>query len=355
MTDPGEIMETLGQLTSTAEHDWVRAWGDTAQRVQARADVSYEKKKLVSAASAYLRAASYWRIALMYFSDDKDSRVVEFSKNSVFCYGRYLETSGYPGQKIQVPYEGTHLPGCFYRSPVAKEKAPLLIITPGRDTWGEDTVWVYDAAIQRGIHCLVVEGPGQGTALRLQGLKFRNDWEKVITPVIDHAGTLPGIDMDRIALLGISFGGYLVPRAAAFERRIKLCIADPGNISWGASIAGAFKKARKLPRFIRPAQIDSMVKDYAWKHGVENDIDRVIDELAKYSNRDVLDKIRCKVLVVDATAEVIPGKAREFYDALSCPKHYLLFDEATTAQNHTQMGGYGPASEILFDWIEDNL
>lgn len=355
MTDPGEIIETLGQMKSSSERDWAIAWGNTARMVQARADESYNNNKMVSASSAYLRAASYWRIALMNFSEEEDPMIVDFSKNSMFCYDRYLGISGYPGEKIKIPYEDTHLFGHFYRSPVAKGKAPLLIITPGRDTWGEDTVWVFDEALKRGIHCIVIEGPGQGTTLRLQGLKFRNDWEKVITPVIDFAETLSGIDMERIGLLGISFGGYLVPRAAAFDKRIKLCIANSGNISWGASIAKAFRTVKKLPKFLRPAMIESMVQDYAWKHGVKNDIDVVIEELDKYTNEDILDKITCKVLVVDATAEVQPGRAKLFYDALKCPKHYMLFDEKTCTQHHTQMGSYAPGSEILFDWVEENL
>lgn len=355
MTDPGEIFETLGQMKSPSDRDWAIAWGNTARNVQARADESHNNNKLVSASSAYLRAASYWRIALMCFSEQEDPIVVEYSKNSVSCYERYLELSDYPGEKVRIPYEDTFLPAHIYRSPVAKEKAPLLIITPGRDTWGEDTVWVYDEALKRGVHCIVIEGPGQGTALRLQGLEFRNDWEKVISPVIDYAEQLPGMDMDRIALLGISFGGYLIPRAAAFDKRIKLCIPNSGCISWGASITKAFRTAKKLPWFLRPSTIDSMVRDYAWKHGVDNDIDVVIGELEKYTNEDILDEITCKVLVIDGTAEVILGRAKEFYDRLNCPKDYLLFDDSTTAQNHTQMGGYGPGSEILFDWIEDNL
>ncbi|HLV46043.1 MAG: alpha/beta hydrolase family protein [Flavobacterium sp.] len=355
MTDPSEIIETVGQMKSDSERDWAIAWGNTAKIVQSRADEFYKDKKMVSAASAYLRAASYWRIALMNFSEQEDAMIVDFSKNSVSCYDRYLETSNYPGEKIQIPYEGTFLKAYFYRSPIAKEKAPLMIITPGRDTWGEDTVWVYDSAIKRGIHCIVIEGPGQGTTLRLQGLKFRKDWEKVITPVIDYAKKIPGINMERIALLGISFGGYLVPRAAAFDKRIKLCIANSGNISWGDMIGSAFRKIKKLPKFLRPSMIDGMVRDYAWKHGVENDIDAVIAELDKYSNEDILDKITCKVLVVDGTAEVNPGIAKKFYDALSCPKDYMLFDETSFAQTHTQMGGYGAGSERLFNWIEDNL
>ncbi|WP_293908287.1 alpha/beta hydrolase family protein [Sphingobacterium sp. UBA5670] len=355
MTDFSEIMETLGQMESSSERDWAVAWGNTAKKVQDRADHSYQNNKTVSASSAYLRSASYWRIALMCFSEKEDPIVVDFSKNSEFCYEKYLELSDYPGVKIQVPYEETFLNGYFYQSPVAGEKAPLIIITPGRDTWGEDAVWVFDSAIKRGVHCIVIEGPGQGKTLRLQGLIFRKDWEKVITPVIDYAETLSGIDMERIAILGISFGGYLVPRAAAFDKRIKLCITNPGNISWGDSINNALRQVQKLPKILRPSMMDKMVEDYAWKHGVENEIDAVIDELDKYSNADILDEITCKVLVMDGTSETLPGEAIKFYDALKSPKHYMLFDETTTAQTHTQMGGYATASEILFDWIEDNL
>lgn len=355
MSDPGEIMETLGQMKSTSEQDWANAWGNTAKKVHTQADIAFKNDKMVSASSSYLRAASYWRFALMNFSEYKDPKVVEFTKNSRYCYDQYLEVSGYPGKKVRIPYDTGYLPGYFYRSQVAKESAPIIVITPGRDTWGEDTVWVYDEALKRGIHCLVVEGPGQGTALRLQGLTYRKDWEAVITPALDFVETLPGIDMHRVALFGISFGGYLVPRAAAFENRVKLCITNPGNISWGASITTAFKKIRKLPKFLRPKMIQGLVRDYAWKHNVANNLDAVITELEQYNNQDIIEKLSCKVLVIDATAEILPGEALKFYNALKCSKHYMLFDEHSTAQNHTQMGGYGPASERIFDWILDNL
>jgi hypothetical protein len=80
--------------------------------------------------------------------------------------------------------------------------------------------------------------------------------------------------------MGISFGSYFVPRAPAFEKRIsRLCIANSGNISWGASIAGAFRKVIQLPKFLRPASIASMVQDYAWKYGVKDKIAIASEEL----------------------------------------------------------------------------
>ncbi len=345
----------MGQMKSTDEKDWALAWGDMAERLKRNAAASENNRKKVSASSAYLRAASYYRFALASFSDADNPIMEEYTKESISCYRKYLELSGYPGEVIEIPYEDTILSGYFYRSPAAGEKAPLMILTPGRDTLGEDTVWVYDEALKRGIHCIVMEGPGQGAVLRLKKMPFRKDWENVVRPIVDYAAGIPGIDMGRVALMGISFGGYLVPRAAAFEKRIKLCIANPGNISWGKSIGGALKMAKKMPNALRPAMVDGLIRDYAWKHGVENNIDAVIEELEKYDNSDILDKLTCKTLVMDAAADINPGEARKFYDAINCPKEYMLFDDETMGQTHTQMGCYASASERLFDWIEDNL
>ena len=286
MSDAGEVFEVMGQMKSADEKDWALAWGGMAERLKRNAAASEGNGKNVSASSAYLRAASYYRFALASFSDADDPIIEEYTRESISCYRKYLGLSGYPGEVIEIPYENTVLSGYFYRSPVAGEKAPLMILTPGRDTLGEDTVWVYDEALKRGIHCIVVEGPGQGAALRLKKIPFRKDWEKVVSPIIDYAVGISGIDMDRIALMGISFGGYLVPRAAAFEKRIKLCIANPGNISWGKSIGSALEMARKMPKALRPAMVDGLVGDYAWKHGVENNIDAVIGELERYDNSD---------------------------------------------------------------------
>jgi hypothetical protein len=50
----------------------------------------------------------------------------------------------------------------------------------------------------------------------------------VITPVVDFALGQEETDPRRIAIMGISFGGYFVPRAMAFEKRIPFCIVNGG-------------------------------------------------------------------------------------------------------------------------------
>lgn len=355
MSDLGEVLEVVNQLKGTDEESWVESWARMGKRLQERAEAADRAGKKVSASTAYLRASTYWRVSLMYFSQPDDARMKTYARASTKCYERYLELSGYPGRAVEIPYEGASLPGHFYKSPVAREKAPLLIVTPGRDTWAEDTRWVYDAAIRRGIHCLVYDGPGQGFALRLKDLRFRHDWENVVGPVIDFALTMPGVDPSRIALMGMSFGGALSVRAAAFERRLKVLIADPGTLSWGEAIAGHFRRAGDAPLDALPPEMRNMLRDYAWKQGVPNSAKDVAQALAAYDNSAVASQIACETLVIDGTEEMVKGQAQKLFDALQCPKHFMLFDETSTAQAHCQIGGYATATERIFDWLDERL
>lgn len=353
MADIGEVFEVTVNLMHGNEENWINSWSTMADRLQKKAQDYETKDKKISAASAYLRASTYWRVSLMYFSKTEDVRMKDYCLASQNCYDKALKLSDYPGTAIQIPYEDTTLPGHYFTAPSAGQDAPLLIVVPGRDTWADDTRWVTDAAIKRGINALTFDGPGQGMTMRLQGLPFRPDFEKVMKPVLDFATSLPHVDNNRIGVMGMSFGGFQIPRAAAFDKRIKICITDPGNIAWGKVISQRLKKILSLPRSLRPALLEYLLKDYTWKQGCSEE--NLLNELAKYDNTQIINKISAKTLVLNGAAEVNPTAAKEFYDLLTCPKDYLFFDENSTAQQHTQMGGYAPASEEIFNWISDNL
>lgn len=368
MTDPGEVLEVMVQITSSDEEQWITSWSAMARRLQDRAEQAAREDRTVTAASAYLRASTYWRASLMYFSYPEDPRMTGNAQASHSCYERYLALSGYPGEYVEIPYGDTFLPGHFYRSPHAPDNGPLLIITPGRDTWAEDTRWVYDGALKRGIHCLIYDGPGQGFALRLNDLKFRPDWENVLGPVTDFALTRPGIDPDRVGFMGLSFGGFLVTRTAAFDKRAKLCVPDPGSVSWGSGMIDrlpiplrqivtgtgpdvlrrlAISAAARLP------MLEWLLRDYAWKHGVPKS--EVFLELMKYDNTEIIDQIQCEMLVLNGAEEMTRDQPKKLFAALQSPKEYLYFDEDSTAQAHCQMGGYSTGTEYLLDLIAQKL
>ncbi|WP_303247706.1 S9 family peptidase [uncultured Methanobrevibacter sp.] len=349
MADVGEVFEVITKVKSGK--DWIDAWSEIALTLQKRAERSNNN---VTKESAYLRASTYWRIALMYFNSIDDDRLSKYSQNSLDCYHNYLKLSNLNGEYIEIPYGDSYLPAHYYKSPVATENAPLMILTPGRDTFAEDTAWIYRQALKRGINCLVYDGPGQGFALRMNKIPFRYDIENVIIPIIDYClKNFDGIDENNIILFGISFGGFLVPRAAIYDKRVKMCIVDPGNINWGNNFAQRLEMIQKIPKEVRPPQLNFMLEDYIYKHGATEKT--VCDELRKFDNSDIIKDLDCLTIVMDGTSEMTQGESKKFYDMLECEKEYLLFDEDSGSQMHAQMGGYATASEMLFDLIEKHL
>ena len=70
-----------------------------------------------------------------------------------------------------------------------------------------------------GYRVVLYEGTGQGAALRRSHLPMQFDWEKPVSKILDD------LHIESCTLLGLSLGGYLAPRAAAFEPRVKRLIA----------------------------------------------------------------------------------------------------------------------------------
>ena len=63
-------------------------------------------------------------------------------------------------------------------------------------------------------------------------------YEKPVKAVIDYIETRSDVDAQRVGIWGVSFGGYYAPRAAAFDKRIKACVALSGPYQRSASFEG---------------------------------------------------------------------------------------------------------------------
>src|SRR5262249_46269828 len=138
--------------------------------------------------------------------------------------------------RVRIPYEGTTLPGYFYRVDESGVPRPTLLSLGGFDSTGEELYFfAAGAALQRGYNVLTFEGPGQGEPLRVQGLRARPDYEVPVRAAVDYLLTRPEVDPERIALMGSSLGGYYAPRAAAFEPRVKALISHGVFFDWWAS------------------------------------------------------------------------------------------------------------------------
>ena len=118
-------------------------------------------------------------------------------------------------------------------SRTALRAPPVVLMTMGLDSTKEELLTFEQNFLARGMAILAFDGPGQGEAE--YDFPIRADYETVTGIVIDWVeANRPDLDRDRIGIWGISLGGYYAPRSAAFEKRIKACIANCGPWDFGA-------------------------------------------------------------------------------------------------------------------------
>lgn len=368
--DVGEVLETATRIDPAVEHDWLNEWRVTADRLVAVGRAAEADGHAISASHAYLRGATYYRAALHHQDDPHAPVVKELAEAEVASFEKYLTLSGSPCAPVDIPYESTTLPGYFCRSPIATGPAPTLIFQEGRDAWAEDGKFIADEALKRGYHTLMFDGPGMAKVIRIQGLPFRHDWENVLTPVIDFTVARPEVDASRLGLISVSMGGYMGPRAAAFDHRLKVMVANPGVLRWSDIFEGYLQALdpellplldtdeaafdARMRQYMQASDFFNWgVVDFMWHHGVDTP-SALVKDLRKYTLADVVDQITAHTLVIDAEAEEW-GQSQLLFDALTCPKDYLMLTAEETAQFHVQPGARAIFSQRMFDWIDEHL
>ena len=123
-----------------------------------------------------------------------------------------------------VPYRGGQLTAMRWEAdPADRAQAPAgtpttLVMMNGFDGYAEEIISFALHFPTRPFDIIAFDGPGQGHTA-LAGMPLEPQWERPTEAVLDYFG------IDNAAALGVSFGGYLVMRAAAYCPRITRVIA----------------------------------------------------------------------------------------------------------------------------------
>lgn len=369
--DIGEIMITLSKIEEGNDESWYREWYNLANQRETTAKDFENRGKIISAKYEYYKASNYYRTAEFFLHTNiNDTRIVPTWKSSKDCFLKGIKYENHFVEEIKIPFEDSYLPGYFGRVDQTKIKRPLLIIQTGFDGTKEEIyMGIARSAIERGYNVLVFEGPGQGEVIRLQGIPFRYNWETVLTPVVDYAVKLKEVDLKKIAVMGISFGGYLVPRAVAFEKRVAAMIANGGIYDFHASAKLPPQLDANLDNDDVAKEIDQylyaqMKTNPSTRWAMSNalftfNLEKPSDWLRatrKYTMKDIANKISCTTLIVDSEEDKdLPGQSMQLYDALTCKKEYLLFKAYEGAGEHCQIGASIISNNRILDWLDEVL
>src|SRR5580692_1566245 len=198
--DAGECLATAGQISGTSLDSWHDAWKATAARLHEQAAASAVAGQVASARSGFFRAANYFRTAgLFAMGTPADPPLAEAHRREVDSFRRGAALLAVPPEVVRIPYEGSFLPGYFFRAAADAAPRPTVIVTNGYDGTAEELYFTNGAAaLARGYHVLAFDGPGQGSMIIDHGVPLRPDWENVITPVVDYLLARPEVDQARI-------------------------------------------------------------------------------------------------------------------------------------------------------------
>jgi hypothetical protein len=369
--DPGKLLAILSKIKPADYESAYAAYHDAGVEAQALADAALGKRHKVSAREAYLWAADYYFAALRVLDGTKDpDRTLPCWKQYAACWSATAALFDPPAERVEIPYGDGALTGWLLRADGAARRRPLIILNNGADGL-ENRMYVLGGAgaLARGYNCLIFNGPGQGDSLWARKLYFRPDWEKVITPVVDRMLRHPEVDPERIALIGVSQGGYWVPRALAFEHRIAAGVADPGV--WDVSEPWF----RTVPQFLRDMLRDG--KKAAFDQMLEGapkgartlatlrtrmrpfgttsyyEVFRAVQE---YQLAEVAGRITCPMLITDPEGEqFFPGQAQKLHDALRGPKKLIHFTKEQGADQHCEINAPGYRDYCIYNWLAETI
>lgn len=335
--------------------DWKRemiALGDTAMR-----------ENRIQNAIAYYRMSEFF----MYDGDpDKKAYYIKATELFYRYYADYFEGKHSCVERLAVPYEHAELP-VMRVVPEGKLKGTILL-HGGNDSYFEEFLFMALYLRERGFEVYVFEGPGQGGVMRLQGMRFTHEWEKPVKAILDF------FRLDDVTIVGISLGGYLAPRAAAFDKRITKVVAWSIFPCFLDVIVGTEKPviqklfylfmklhARPLMNFVFGQKAKKApVFDWGLKHGCyayrAKDAYGYAQELKRYDLKPVADKITQDMLVVGANQDhfinyrLIGREINMLKNVKSLT--FRLFTDKEDAQNHCNVGNGKIVLDTICGWIE---
>jgi pimeloyl-ACP methyl ester carboxylesterase len=312
-----------------------------------------------------LHAAYYFRSAEFFMRQDDPEKIPARQQFLRLVRENYdMETE----DRHMIPYAVDGVSGLLpaYYFPHANPK-DTIIIHGGFDSLIEEFFPVILLIREAGYNVICFEGPGQGEALQGSRLFLTHEWHKPVGALLDH------FKLESVTLLGISMGGCLALRAAAFEPRIQRVIAYDVFYDWLDTTLEKLKPVAPLIKFMLNSGASGvfnlflagiMKKSPLFDWGMHQAMQvlgvstafEVFKKSRQYTTRDVSPLVKQDVLLMAGSEDhVIPMD--HFYRQIEALKNTRsltarLFTRAEQAHNHCQVGNLRLAVEYIYNWIE---
>lgn len=331
---------------------WFDVWCEGADLLRARAEDLVKKGRKLTAASNLLRACFYYQTA-DHFRQPKDKRALDAYQVSLDCFRQFAALNDRPRiEVVELPSKHGSFPAYFVHAVNSeRKKNPCVVRFGGFDTQKEmQYVRGTPDLVRRGMSYLLVDGPGQGEMVRFRNMHLRHDFEIAGSAAFDYLATRSDVDLDRVAIVAMSLGGYYAPRIAAMDPRYKACIA------WGAIWDYHATWVKRLER-IKQAALPVPADHLLWACGVEKYED-ALKKIEGFKLDGVAQKVTCPFLLMHgaADAQVSMAEAQKLFDTIaSKDKTFRVFTEEEGGAQHCQRDYVTRAVDVVADWLDEKF
>jgi hypothetical protein len=384
--ETGEVLRAAAVIEPGNFESWYNEFALLGDRLHAIASSVDPMRFPVSAREQYFRASTYYTTATFFLRHNaSDPRLAKLLDAQLADFQKAIELLPEPGQLVEL--NTTHnftVPVYFYPAPASQTangshpaRLPTVILGTGYDGTQQDLYHELGTAVHaRGWNFISYEGPGQFTVRQQQKIGFIPEWWEVITPVVDYLATRHDVDMDRLALGGISYGGILAPLAATEEHRLAAVLAIDGLVDPAKLVVDSFNAS--IPDSIRLFEegnctaFDAYIEDVYNLPGTSSAFRWIVDQgiwsfdtpdayewLKKmgtiFLNETMVQQIDCPVFVGSGQDDQIGGGGQPemLANMLGDKAFYHLFETNIGAGEHTQAGSSSLLALVTMNWLAD--
>ncbi|WP_139348736.1 alpha/beta hydrolase [Clostridium sp. Marseille-P2415] len=312
--------------------------------------------------SENLRAAYYFRGAEFYLSES-DPRKQNLRKRFISLVSDFYSIS--ENQHYMIPYQN----GCLSAYRISPENPKgTVVFFGGFDSYIEELFLMTVIFKDAGYDVICFDGPGQGSTLEDYKIPMTHEWEKPVKSILDY------FKLNDVTLIGMSLGGYLSLRAAAYEKRVKKVIAydilaDFSDVlihQIDPIFRDAFKdmitqeKMEEVNKVLKELAENNLMLEWAIMQGMHitgsKSSYEFFHKMISYNTAAFSHLITQDVLLLAGQNDhYIPIK--QFTDQILTLTnvHSLtarMFTPEETADTHCQIGNLGLAADVMLNWID---
>jgi 2,6-dihydroxypseudooxynicotine hydrolase len=205
--------------------EWIGVWSEYGAAHRAAGERFERERAFISAGNAYRRAAACYHFAKFVWVDDMDKNGVAAAAAAGLTR-RALTLLDPAWRRVEAGSGEFQVAGNL-RLPAGGGPFPVVVLIPGLDSTKEEFPSWEETFLRRGIATLALDGPGQGEVFHL-GTRIQPQYEKSLEVALEALEDYPWVDLDRVAVAGISLGGHYATRAGACVELVRAVISISG-------------------------------------------------------------------------------------------------------------------------------